>query len=94
MQAKKHNGSSGEAELELDHELPPAEEDDALFPQTVAGARPRSRKSRNRNWSGSAAERAAYLDRAARIQAEFDNFRKRNARGAAGIPGLRPRRRA
>ena len=30
-------------------------------------------------------ERAAFLDRAARLQAEFDNFRKRNAKEQAGI---------
>jgi molecular chaperone GrpE len=76
MQAKKHNGSSTEAALELDHELPPAENDDErLPPSTVAdAAEPQSEIEKLR------AERAAYLDRAARIQAEFENFRKRNAK--------------
>jgi molecular chaperone GrpE len=89
MQAKKHNGGSSEAELELDHELPPAENDDEPAPQGSFGAgapengsnataaedvQPESELERIR------AERAAYLDRAARLQAEFDNFRKRSAK--------------
>jgi molecular chaperone GrpE len=76
MQAKKGNGSS--SELELDHELPPAESDDEPASQASAGTaapeEPQSELERVR------AERAAYLDRAARIQAEFENFRKRNAK--------------
>jgi molecular chaperone GrpE len=76
MQAKKHNGSSREAELELDHELPPGEGGDDSAPQssgaTTAAEEPQSELERLR------AERAAYLDRAARIQAEFENFRKRS----------------
>jgi molecular chaperone GrpE len=74
MQAKKHNGSS-KAELELDHELPPAEGGDDPSPQsgvTAAGEEPQSELERIR------AERAAYLDRAARLQAEFENYRKRS----------------
>ena len=40
-----------------------------------------ARPLRQRSGVGEArAERAAYLDRAARLQAEFDNFRKRNAK--------------
>ena len=75
MQAKKENGSPTEAELELDHELPPAAGDDDPAPQaSAAPEEPQSELEKVR------AERAAYLDRAARIQAEFDNFRKRNAK--------------
>ena len=78
MQSKKHHGSSSEAALELDHELPPAEDGDEPAPQASAGAvapeEGQSELDRVR------AERAAYLDRAARLQAEFENFRKRNAR--------------
>lgn len=89
MQAKKHNGGSSKAELELDHELPPAENDDEPAPQgslstsaldggsnatTAEEVQPESELERVR------AERAAYLDRAARLQAEFDNFRKRSAK--------------
>jgi molecular chaperone GrpE len=80
MPAKKHNGSSAEAELNLDHELPPAEENNAsaLQPDAEAGCKvapaedPATELERVRN------ERAAYLDRAARIQAEFENYRKRS----------------
>jgi molecular chaperone GrpE len=76
MQAKKHNGSS--AELELDHELPPAESGDEPATQGTAGpAAPAQQQSELEQLR---AERAAYLDRAARIQAEFENFRKRNAK--------------
>jgi len=75
MPAKKHNGGSSKAELELDHELPPAEGGDDPAPQstgTVAAEEPQSELERIR------VERAAYLDRAARIQAEFENYRKRS----------------
>jgi molecular chaperone GrpE len=78
MQAKKHNGRPSEAELELDHELPPAENGDDPTPQegigSVAPEAPQSELEQAK------AERAAYLDRLARLQAEFDNFRKRNAK--------------
>src|SRR5271167_2497168 len=74
MPSKKGNGSS--AELELDRELPPAESsDEPAAPGTAAAPQePQSELERVK------AERAAYLDRAARIQAEFENFRKRNAK--------------
>jgi len=88
MQANKHHRGSSEAELELDHELPPAENDYEPAPQgrVDVGApedggkvappedEPQSELERIRG------ERAAYLDRAARLQAEFDNFRKRSAK--------------
>ena len=78
MQAKKHNGGSSEAELELDHELPPAEgDDDPAAPGSVSTATPEESLSELEQVK---AERAAYLDRLARLQAEFDNFRKRNAK--------------
>lgn len=72
--------TSNSAELELDHELPAAESDDSLSSQTAppqnggAGAENESELEKVK------AERAAYLDRAARIQAEFENFRKRSVR--------------
>jgi molecular chaperone GrpE len=75
MQYKKQNGGSN-TELELDHELPPAGNDDSSSEQAAtkdaAGLEAELEKVR--------AERAAYLDRLARLQAEFDNFRKRNAK--------------
>jgi molecular chaperone GrpE len=79
MQAKKHNGSSAEAELNLDHELPPADENDDQA-GTGAGskvARPEAVEVET-ELERVRSERAAYLDRAARIQAEFENFRKRS----------------
>jgi molecular chaperone GrpE len=74
MQAKKNNGSS--TELELDHELPPAESAD----EPAAPASPPAPQEPQSELDRIKAERSAYLDRAARIQAEFENFRKRNAR--------------
>src|SRR5437763_11925596 len=76
MQYKKVNGSSSDVELELDHDLPSGEnEPDVLPPTTTAEAgEQESELERLRS------EKAAYLDRAARLQAEFDNFRKRNAK--------------
>jgi molecular chaperone GrpE len=77
MQFKKQNGGSN-TELELDHELPPAESDAPSSTEPGAGVKdaagPEAELEKVR------AERAAYLDRAARLQAEFDNFRKRNAK--------------
>lgn len=88
MHYKKSNGSS-ETELELDHELPAAEADE----ERAAGTDPQGRgKPADPGAAGPSiaelqaeldqvrAERAAYLDRAARLQAEFENSRKRNAK--------------
>jgi molecular chaperone GrpE len=77
MPFKKHNGGS-ETGLELDHELPAAGPEDESASQgktgqlSVAEMEAELEKART--------ERAAYLDRAARLQAEFDNFRKRNTK--------------
>ncbi len=77
MPFKKTNGGS-EAELELDHELPPADAGE----DTPAASAPEVSKSAElqSDLEKAQAERAAYLDRLARLQAEFDNFRKRNAK--------------
>ncbi|HZP24723.1 MAG TPA: nucleotide exchange factor GrpE [Terriglobales bacterium] len=83
MPYRKPNGGS-DTELDVEHELPSAEDDSATSPGTA-------REDGSKVTSVPAAELeselekarqqcAAYLDRAARIQAEFDNFRKRNAR--------------
>jgi molecular chaperone GrpE len=77
MQYKKQNGGSN-TELELDHELPPAESDDASPSSEPAAAKDAA--SPEAELEKVRAERAAYLDRLARLQAEFDNFRKRNAK--------------
>ena len=74
MPVKKHNGNSAEAELNLDHELPPADEKDEPVPAGSGAATEDAQSELERV----RAERAAYLDRAARIQAEFENFRKRS----------------
>ena len=75
MPYNKHNGGS-DTELDLDHELPPAEDEQpaegAAAEPSVADLQAELEKART--------ERAAFLDRAARLQAEFDNFRKRNVR--------------
>jgi len=80
MPAKKHNGSSAEAELNLDHELPPAEENNAsaLQPDAEAGGKVAPAEDLETELERARSERAAYLDRAARIQAEFENYRKRS----------------
>src|SRR5664280_1795165 len=80
MPAKKHNGSSAEAELNLDHELPPAEENNAsaLQPDAEAGGKVAPAEDLETQLERVRSERAAYLDRAARIQAEFENYRKRS----------------
>jgi len=76
MQHKKSNG--GSANLELDHELPPAESGEESAPQQTAG--PAAAEEPQSELERVKAERAAYLDRAARIQAEFENFRKRSVK--------------
>ena len=69
----KRNGKT-EANLDLEHELPPAEngEDSAAAVSTPVVPVPEIDKLR--------AERDALLDRLARLQAEFDNARKRAVR--------------
>jgi molecular chaperone GrpE len=79
MPAKKHNGSSAEAGLNLDHELPPGEENDASAQaDTAAGSKVAPAEDLETELERARSERAAYLDRAARIQAEFENYRKRS----------------
>jgi molecular chaperone GrpE len=64
MSANKKNGDA--TGLDLEHELPSAETEE------VSGAESELEALR--------AEKAGYLDRLARLQAEFDNFRKRSVR--------------
>src|ERR1019366_2776382 len=65
----KSNGEVDDsAPLDVDHELPAEGE------ESQAAAAPDAEAEKLRN------ERDQYLDRLARLQAEFDNFRKRNAR--------------
>ena len=78
MQFKKQNAAFN-TELELDHELPPAE-NDSTAPSAEQGPGLKDPPSPEAELEKVRTERAAYLDRAARLQAEFDNFRKRNAK--------------
>jgi molecular chaperone GrpE len=64
MSADKKNGDA--TGLDLEHELPSAEAEEASAVESELEAL--------------RAEKANYLDRLARLQAEFDNFRKRNTR--------------
>jgi molecular chaperone GrpE len=73
MHYRKQNGGS-EAELDVDHELPAAEDKDQPGPEATKTEDLQAELEKART------ERAAFLDRAARLQAEFDNFRKRNAK--------------
>src|SRR6266850_2941427 len=74
----KGNGKTENSNLDLEHELPPAEEGEETArgsdPAAVAGGGAVSEADKLR------AERDALLDRLARLQAEFDNARKRAAR--------------
>ena len=64
MSANKKNGDA--TGLDLDHELPSAEVEETPAVESELEAL--------------RAEKANYLDRLARLQAEFDNFRKRSVR--------------
>ena len=66
--------------MNLDHELPPAEENNAsaLQPDAEAGGKVAPAEDLETELERARSERAAYLDRAARIQAEFENYRKRS----------------
>ncbi len=82
MHYRKGNGSN--TELDVDHELPSAEEESASAPGSTPedGSKAASVPAAEleTELEKARAQCAAYLDRAARIQAEFDNYRKRNAR--------------
>jgi len=79
MHYRKQNGDSN-TELDVEHELPAAEDESASTPEDgskVAGVPTAELET---ELEKARQQCAAYLDRAARIQAEFDNYRKRNAR--------------
>jgi len=67
MASNKTNGEA--ADLDLEHELPSAESEQAAAAQGLEEELEVLRS-----------ERANYLDRLARLQAEFDNFRKRSVK--------------
>jgi molecular chaperone GrpE len=81
MHYRKPNGGSN-AELDVDHELPSAEDESAGAPGAAAGDGGKGAPAAEleSELEKARAQSASYLDRAARIQAEFDNYRKRAAR--------------
>jgi molecular chaperone GrpE len=79
MHYKKQNGGS-DTELDVDHELPSGEDENPAASEAGGKSTGGSTAELETELEKARAEKAAYLDRAARIQAEFDNFRKRNAR--------------
>jgi|SRR5580658_2038085 molecular chaperone GrpE len=73
----KGNGKT-DAELDLDHELPAGEGGDETAPGATAGKA--AEAGAGSEVEKLKAERDALLDRLARLQAEFDNARKRAVR--------------
>ena len=81
MQHKKGNGNGGEVDLDVAHELPLAEDESPSDPSITPGDGGKAGSAELESELEKARQQcAAYLDRAARIQAEFDNYRKRAAR--------------
>jgi molecular chaperone GrpE len=74
---RKGNGKTNVNNLDLEHELPPAEAGDDATPAPEQAAAKIGAASEVEELKG---ERDALLDRLARLQAEFDNARKRAAR--------------
>jgi len=67
-------------DLDAEHELPAADETEDNLPTTAVDAPGASLTSENAELQKLRAERNLLLDRLARMQAEFDNARKRAAR--------------
>jgi molecular chaperone GrpE len=81
MQHKKGNGNGAEVDLDVAHELPSAEDESPSDPSITPGDGGKAGSAELESELEKARQQcAAYLDRAARIQAEFDNYRKRAAR--------------
>jgi molecular chaperone GrpE len=75
MPSNKKNGEA--TELDIEHELPSAGSDEAAASQNRGSTTVADIEA---EIEGLRAERASYLDRLARLQAEFDNFRKRGVK--------------
>jgi molecular chaperone GrpE len=74
MATNKKNGEA--TDLDIEHELPSAENEDAIPSRSRGGGA--AMDDPEAELESLRAERASYLDRLARLQAEFDNFRKRS----------------
>src|ERR1700739_1673511 len=74
----KSNGKSETKALDLEHELPPADADEN--PPASGQASTESSESSNAELQKLKAERDTLLDRLARMQAEFENARRRAAK--------------
>jgi molecular chaperone GrpE len=72
---KNNKGNGDASRLDLEHELPQAEDE-----PTQATAQSPEASSAEAEIEHLKIEKASYLDRLARLQAEFDNYRKRSAR--------------
>jgi molecular chaperone GrpE len=72
MTAVKINGQDQDKALDLDHELPSGEGENASAAETQG--------ARDNELAQLKTERDTLYDRLARLQAEFDNYRKRQAR--------------
>src|SRR6201993_1316879 len=81
MHYRKPNGGSN-TELDVDHELPSGEDDRGDAPGAASGdgGKGAPASELESELEKGRAQSASYLERAARIQAEFDNYRKRAAR--------------
>lgn len=75
MPSNKRNGEA--TELDIEHELPSAESDESVSSESRGST---SVADVEAEMEALRAERASYLDRLARLQAEFDNFRKRSVK--------------
>lgn len=78
VKVNKGNGDAGR--LDLEHELPQAEEDRRAEDSEVSESQSTRSAVQETEVERLKSENAGYLDRLARLQAEFDNFRKRSQR--------------
>ena len=90
----RRNGKSevDSPELDVDHELAAAAEEDAGAQAEANDAGAAPEVVRGGEFDKLKAERDTLVDRLARLQAEFENARKRSRTRAAGFPRVRPGR--
>jgi molecular chaperone GrpE len=73
----KSNGKTETKGVDLEHELPPAEDDESPQPGAIAESAGREMSAEAAELQKIKAERDSLLDRLARAQAEFENARRR-----------------